>query len=117
MPFALVPEGFKLQKVTKAQQQAVERYYSNKTTQAFLEGDATGELVKVAAIVVTPIVLAALAEQLKEKGIETSEDVTDLLKRINPATLPVDVAINVIRQLGFITKEQEAQFREDIPII
>ena len=70
MPFALVPDGFKLQKVTKAQQQAIDQYYNNKTTQAFLEGDAPSELVKVAAIVVTPIVLAALAK----RGYEFAED-------------------------------------------
>jgi len=27
MPFALVPEGFELKKVTKAQKQAVDKYY------------------------------------------------------------------------------------------
>ena len=121
MPFALVPEGFKLQKVTKAQQQAVDQYYNNKTTQAFLEGDAPSELVKVAAIVVTPIVLASLAKQLqeraKEEGISLSEDVTGLLLRLNPVTLPVDVALSLTRQFNFLTKEQEAEIRSKLPIL
>jgi len=121
MPFAVIPEGFKLQKVTKAQQQAIDKYFNTKTTQAFLEGDAASELVKVAAVVVTPIVLAALAKQLqeraKEEGIAISEDVTGLLFRLNPVTLPIDVALNLTRQFNIITKEQETEIRSKLPIL
>ena len=63
MPFALVPEGFKLQKVTKLQKEAIDKYNSNQNIQAFFEGPASSELVKAVAIVVTPIVLAALAKR------------------------------------------------------
>ena len=70
MPFALIPEGFKLQKVTKLQQQAVDQYYSSKNTEAFLEGDAPAQLVKTVAVVVTPIVLAVLAK----RGFEFAEE-------------------------------------------
>ena len=76
MPFALIPEGFKLQKVTKLQQEAVDKYNSSQSTQAFLEGDAPAEMVKAVAIVVTPIVLAVLAK----RGYEFAEDeVKDIL--------------------------------------
>ena len=64
MPFALVPEGFKLQKVSKLQKEAIDKYNSNQNIQAFFEGPASSELVKAVAIVVTPIVLAALAKQV-----------------------------------------------------
>ena len=70
MPFAVIPEGFKLQKVTKAQQQAIDKFNSNKNIEAFFEGPASSELVKVVAIVVTPIVLATLAK----RGYEFAED-------------------------------------------
>ena len=74
MPYALVPEGYKLQKVTKAQKEAVDKLASTNATTAFLDGPASGELVKAVAIVVTPIVLAVLAkggfEGLGEKGNE-----------------------------------------------
>ena len=70
MPFALIPEGFKLQKVTKLQQEAVDKYNSSQSTQAFLEGEAPAEMVKAVAIVVTPIVLAVLAK----RGYEFAED-------------------------------------------
>ena len=63
MTFALVPEGYKLQKVTKAQKEAVESYNNNGNVQAFFDGPASGELVKAIALVVTPIILIALAKQ------------------------------------------------------
>ena len=70
MPFALVPEGFELKKVTKLQKEAIDKYNSNQNIEAFFEGPASSELVKAVAIVVTPIVLAALAK----RGYEFAED-------------------------------------------
>ena len=75
MPFALIPDGYKLEKVTKAQKEAVEQFASTNATAAFLSGPASGELVKAVAIVVTPIVLAALAKQID------SEDVTSFIDK------------------------------------
>lgn len=121
MPFALIPDGYKLQKVSKLQKEAVDKFYSSKNTEAFFEGPMSSELVKVAAIVVTPIVLASLAKQLqeraKEEGISLSEDVTGLLLRLNPVTLPVDVALSLTRQFNFLTEEQEAEIRSKLPIL
>ena len=78
MPFALIPEGYKLQKVTKLQKEAVDKLYSSKNIYSFLDGQASGELVKAVAIVVTPIVLAALAKQ----GVEGLPKLDDLLEKI-----------------------------------
>jgi len=70
MPYALVPDGYKLQKVTKDQKVAVDKHVSNEAVQAFLDGPASGELVKAVAIVVTPIVLAALAKGPLTEGAD-----------------------------------------------
>ena len=78
MSFALIPEGYKLQKVTKQQKEAVDKFYSSKNIDSFLDGQASGELVKAVAIVVTPIVLAALAKQ----GVEGLPKLDDLLEKI-----------------------------------
>ena len=75
MPFALVPEGFKLQKVTKLQKEAIDKYNSNQNIQAFFEGPASSELVKAVAIVVTPIVLAALAKRGYQFAEEEVRDI------------------------------------------
>ena len=76
MPFALIPEGYKLQKVTKLQKEAVDKFYSSKNIDSFLDGQASGELVKAVAIVVTPIVLAALAKQGIE-GLPSADSIID----------------------------------------
>ena len=62
MSYALVPEGYALKKVTKQQKEVVDKHNSNEAVQAFFDGPASGELVKAVALVVTPIVLAALAK-------------------------------------------------------
>jgi hypothetical protein len=77
MPFALIPDGFKLQKVTKLQKEAVDKYNSSKNIEAFFEGPASAELVKAVAIVVTPIVLAALAKQGANIGKESLDKIID----------------------------------------
>jgi hypothetical protein len=77
MPFALIPDGFKLQKVTKLQKEAVDKYNSSKNIEAFFEGPASAELVKAVAIVVTPIVLAALAKQGASIGKESLDKIID----------------------------------------
>ena len=77
MPFALIPDGFKLQKVTKLQKEAVDKYNSSKNVEAFFEGPASAELVKAVAIVVTPIVLAALAKQGASISKESLDKIID----------------------------------------
>ena len=90
MPYALVPDGYKLEKVTKAQQEAVDKFASTNATAAFLEGPASGELVKAVAIVVTPIVLAALAKGELGNLLGAAEEGTDSVLSNILKTLGVD---------------------------
>jgi len=82
MPFALIPEGYKLQKVTKQQKEAVDKFYNSKNIDSFLDGQASGELVKAVAIVVTPIVLAALAKQVDLPDFNVTEFIDKQLEKI-----------------------------------
>ena len=82
MSFALIPEGYKLQKVTKLQKEAVDKFYSSKNIDSFLDGQASGELVKAVAIVVTPIVLAALAKQVDLPDFNITEFIDKQLEKI-----------------------------------
>ena len=84
MPFALIPDGYKLEKVTKAQKEAVEQFASTNATAAFLSGPASGELVKAVAIVVTPIVLAALAKQVDLPDFNVTSFIDEQLSKILP---------------------------------
>ena len=81
MPFALIPDGYKLQKVTKLQKEAVDKFYRSQNVDSFLDGQASGELVKAVAIVVTPVILAALAKQV---DLPNADDIIDkALKAVN----------------------------------
>ena len=82
MPFALIPEGYKLQKVTKLQKEAVDKFYTSQNVDSFLDGQASGELVKAVAIVVTPIVLAALAKQVDLPDFNITEFIDKQLEKI-----------------------------------
>ena len=64
--------------MTKAQKEAVDKFASTNATNAFLEGPASGELVKAAAVIVTPIVLAVLAKQ----GVEGLPSLDDILEKV-----------------------------------
>ena len=47
MPYALIPEGFELKKVTKAQEQAVNAKRRHDDVQAFIENENTPLVVGV----------------------------------------------------------------------
>ena len=99
MPFALIPEGFKLQKVTKLQQEAVDKYNSSQSTQAFLEGDAPAEMVKAVAIVVTPIVLAVLAK----RGFEFAEaEAKDIIQATSDAAGAIISEDTIVKLAKFV---------------
>ena len=76
MAFALIPDGYKLQKVSKLQKEAIDQFYRSQNIDSFLDGQASGDLVKAVAIVVTPIVLAALAKQGIE-GLPSADNIID----------------------------------------
>ena len=76
MAYALVPDGFSIKKVTKAQKEAVSQYYNAESTKAFFEGPASGDLVKAVAVVVTPIVLTVLAKHGFDITAEFAQELT-----------------------------------------
>ena len=82
MPFALIPDNYKLQKVTKLQKEAVDSFYRSQNVDSFLEGQASGELVKAVAIVVTPIVLAALAKQVDLPDFNIADFIDKQIEKI-----------------------------------
>ena len=82
MPFALIPEGYELKKVTKLQKEAVDKFYTSQNVDSFLDGQASGELVKAVAIVVTPIVLAALAKQVDFGDFDITGFIDEQLSKI-----------------------------------
>ena len=95
MPFALIPEGYELKKVTKLQKEAVDKFYTSQNVDSFLDGQASGELVKAVAIVVTPIVLAALAKQVDLPDFNITEFIDKQLEKIPGLDLSALSSFNI----------------------
>ena len=95
MPFALIPEGYELKKVTKLQKEAVDKFYTSQNVDSFLDGQASGELVKAVAIVVTPIVLAALAKQVDLGDFNITEFIDEQIAKIPGLDLSALSNINI----------------------
>ena len=68
--------------MSKLQKEAVDKFYTSKNVDSFLEGQASGELVKAVAIVVTPIVLAALAKQIDLPDFNITEFLDKQIEKI-----------------------------------
>ena len=95
MPFALIPEGYELKKVTKLQKEAVDKFYTSQNVDSFLDGQASGELVKAVAIVVTPIVLAALAKQVDLGDFDITKFIDEQIAKIPRLDLSALTNINI----------------------
>ena len=95
MPFALIPAGYELKKVTKLQKEAVDKFYTSQNVDSFLDGQASGELVKAVAIVVTPIVLAALAKQVDLPDFNITEFIDKQLEMIPGLDLSALSSFNI----------------------
>ena len=78
MPYALIPEGYTLKKVTKAQQDAVNELKRHEDVLAFINNP---ELMKQIIVVVAGYLAVKeaqdLYEYLGEKGVQIQQDVKD----------------------------------------
>ena len=64
------------------EKEAVDSFYRSQNVDSFLEGQASGELVKAVAIVVTPIVLAALAKQVDLPDFNIADFIDKQIEKI-----------------------------------
>ena len=105
MPFALVPEGFELKKVTKLQKQAVDKYYRSKSIETFLANPQA--IIFISGLVATYLGARASAEvlsDLKDKGIAITESakdsITETLTKKRDVGAPVGISIEDILEEG-----------------
>ena len=105
MPFALVPEGFELKKVTKLQKQAVDKYYRSKSIDTFLANPQA--IIFISGLVATYLGARASAEvlsDLKDKGIaiteSAKESITETLTKKRDVGAPVGISIEDILEEG-----------------
>ena len=125
MPFALIPDGYSLKKVTKLQKQAVSDKRRHDNVMKLLENPTT--LPTLATLIGGALVAKAVddtLESLVDQGINIVDQTKDALKAnvVNkplPISVffPVSAALDVTQRAGLFTKEQEQQIRDALPFI
>jgi len=125
MPFALIPDGYSLKKVTKLQKQAVSDKRRHDNVMKLLENPTT--LPTLATLIGGALVAKAVddtLESLVDQGINIVDQTKDAVKAnvVNkplPISVffPVSAALDVTQRAGLFTKEQEQQIRDAIPFI
>ena len=83
MPYALVPEGYTLKKVTKQQQDAITSQRRHEDLKAALRNPNTP--LVLGAVVVIPALIAILLEVLEDEGVNINLDIKDKLVKLSPA--------------------------------
>ena len=74
MPYALIPEGFTLKKVTKAQEDAVKDHRRHEDVKTFLGNETTPVLIGgVAIATLTPALVTIFLGLLKEQGVTVDD--------------------------------------------
>ena len=103
MPYALIPEGFELKKVTKAQEQAVNAKRRHDNVQAFIENENTPLLVGAGAVALSVPFLVGLLLQAQEDALNitlTDKQKSDLLNFAQLSLGPVGIAGILGRKIG-----------------
>lgn len=75
MPYALIPDGYSLKKVTKLEKQAVNDKRRHDNVVAFLSNDGTPALIGGGALLaLTPFIIDAVRESLEGEGIILTDE-------------------------------------------
>jgi hypothetical protein len=87
MAYALIPDGFILKKVSKAEKDAVDEYFGRERRGTYFEellGNPNTPLV-VGAVVLIPSLIAILLAVLKEEGVSITDEIGQKLVQTSPA--------------------------------
>ena len=97
MPYALIPDGYSLKKVTKLQKQALNDKRRHDNVVAFINNP---ELMK--QIIITGVAFLAVREgkealqDLKDLGVNISQDVEDAYTKKRSVGAPVSISIEQV---------------------
>ena len=101
MPFALIPEGFKLQKVTKAQERAVAAKRRHDDMIALLNNPQTvNSAVTLILAYLTAQAGKSAVQELKDLGATISDEVEDAFTKKRDVGAPVGISIEQIVDEG-----------------
>ena len=104
MPYALIPEGFTLKKVTPAQQKAVEEKRGHDDMLAILNNPATTQLVALlgaglATVHFLPLFLQALEAKVGVLSDDFKSAVNETVNELNP--------LNIVREKAGLKSNEE----------
>jgi len=103
MAYTLIPDGFTLKKVTKAQEQAVSAHRRHDNVQAFLENENAPLLIGAGALAVSLPLLINLFLDAQEEALNvtlTDAQKTTLFNYANLSLGPVGIAQVLGRKVG-----------------
>ena len=125
MPFALIPDGFSLKKVTKLQQKAVNDKRRHDNVMELLKNPTT--LPTLATIIGGALIAKAVDDTLEglvDQGINIVDQTKAAVKsNVVNKPLPISVffpasaGLDIAQRSGLLTAEQEQQIRDAIPFI
>ena len=119
MPFALVPEGFELKKVSKLQKEAVDRYYRQQSLNTLLENPTTVPLI---ASAITAVVGGVLLDRfLEDLDLPQTPDIVGKVEAAKKKALsiPEDIVTKSFEtgvDIGVGLREQLAKLVPDVKI-
>ena len=125
MPFALIPDGYSLKKVTKLQKQAVSDKRRHDNVMELLRNPST--LPTIATLIGGALIAKAVDDTLEglvDQGINIVDQTKDAVKiSVTSKPLPISVffpasaGLDIAQRSGLLTAEQEQQIRDAIPFI
>ena len=78
MAYTLIPEGFTLKKVTRAEKDAVDEYFGRERRGTYLEGllsnTSTPTVLAAASL---PLIIGFILNTLKEEGVSITDEILD----------------------------------------
>jgi hypothetical protein len=115
MAYTLIPEGFTLKKVTRAEKDAVDEYFGRERRGTYLEGllsnTSTPTVLAAASL---PLIIGFILNTLKEEGVNITDEILDkilalLLGGIDIIVPETEVGTGPGGIKVFPTKIEEAQ--------
>ena len=82
MPYALIPDGYSLKKVTKLQKQAVNEKRRHDNVVAFLNNETTPVLIGATGLIaIAPILIELFITAAGESGVTLSDEQKEKIKK------------------------------------
>jgi len=87
MPYALIPDGYTLKKVTELQHKAIKDHRRHEDVKTFLDNETTPLLIGATGIIAfTPILWKVFLDAIKDQGIKLTPEQDRNLSILFPVT-------------------------------